>query len=340
MGVAPGGFIPPGVGDPGGARWRPEQYPRISGIAAATVGKTCHHVDVTDVGGCSTVDPPSFPFRSAEPLRSFHLHLISDATGETCVTVARAVVSQFQDVQPNEHLWSLVRTESQLNRILQNIEANPGVVMFTLVDESLRETLLSGCRALEVPCIPLLDMVISALSGFLGVEARNQPGRQHVVDAQYLKRIDAMNYAVGHDDGQAAATLHEADIVVVGVSRTSKTPTCFYLANRGFKAANVPLVPDCPLPAELLALDGSLVVGLTRGPDQLVEIRRNRLRMIGEEGGTDYIDPAQVRDEVAAARRLFAKAGWPVIDVSRRSVEEIAAAILQIHADRERTEQA
>ena len=269
-----------------------------------------------------------------EPMRSFHLHLVSDATGETCITVARAAGAQFQGVDAVEHLWSLVRTESQLRRVLAHVEAEPGVVMFTLVDPALRTLLFEECRRIDVPCIPLLDTVIAALSGFLGIESRNQPGRQHVMDAAYLKRIEAMNYALGHDDGRAPATLGEADIVLVGVSRTSKTPTCFYLANRGLKAANVPVVPGCPLPAELMLPTDALVVGLTCRPDQLIDVRRSRMRMIGETGETAYVDPLKVEQEVRQARRLFAEAAWPVIDVSHRSIEETAAAILQLHGRR------
>ena len=270
---------------------------------------------------------------------SFHLHLVSDATGETCITIARAAAAQFQGVDAVEHLWSLVRTESQLRRVLAHVEAAPGVVMFTLVDPALRALLHEECRRIDVPCIALLDPVISALSGFLGVESRNQPGRQHVMDEAYLKRIEAMNYALGHDDGRAPATLGEADIVLVGVSRTSKTPTCFYLANRGLKAANVPVVPGCPTPPELMTPGEALVVGLTCHPDLLIDVRRSRMRMIGEVGETGYVDPAQVEEEVRQARRLFAEAGWPVIDVSHRSIEETAAAILQLYDRRAAPEQ-
>ena len=267
----------------------------------------------------------------SEPKRSFHLHLVSDATGETCITIARAAAAQFQGVDAVEHLWSLVRTESQLRRVLAHVEAEPGVVMYTLVDPAIRSLLHEECRRVDVPCIPLLDTAISALSGFLGIESRNQPGRQHVMDAAYLKRIEAMNYALGHDDGRSPTSLREADIVLVGVSRTSKTPTCFYLANRGLKAANVPVVPSCPLPPELLGPSDALVVGLTCHPDLLIDVRRSRMRMIGEIGETGYVDPTQVADEVRQARRLFAEAAWPVIDVSHRSIEETAAAILQLH---------
>lgn len=269
----------------------------------------------------------------AGPSRSFHLHLISDATGETCITVARAAAAQFQGVEVVEHLWSLVRTEDQLRRVLAHVEANPGVVMFTMVDVELRALLQDECRRLDMPCVPLLDMAVVALAGFLGIESRNQPGRQHVMDASYARRIEAMGYALGHDDGCALATLHEADVVVVGVSRTSKTPTCFYLANRGLKAANVPVVPGCPPPPELLALDGAFVVALTCNPGRLIDMRRNRMCMIGETGETGetgYVDPLRVEEEVREARRLFARASWPVIDVSRRSIEETAAAILQL----------
>ena len=264
-------------------------------------------------------------------VESFHLHLVSDATGETAIIVARGAVAQFSDVEAIEHLWSLVRSKDQLNRVLANVAANPGVVMFTLVDQELRQALQKACRELDVPCIPLLDTVIAMLSHYLGVESRNLPGSQHVMDAHYLDRIDAVNFTVMHDDGQATGSLEEADIVLVGVSRSSKTPTCFYLANRGFKTANVPVVPGCPLPPELDNLKRPLVVGLTCGADQLVDIRRNRLRMIGQDEETKYVDPAAVHEEVKHARRVFSKTGWPVIDVTRRSIEETAAAVLQLH---------
>ena len=264
-------------------------------------------------------------------VESFHLHLVSDATGETAIIVARGAVAQFSDVEAIEHLWSLVRSKDQLNRVLANVAANPGVVMFTLVDQELRQALQKACRELDVPCIPLLDTVIAMLSHYLGVESRNLPGSQHVMDAHYLDRIDAVNFTVMHDDGQATGSLEEADIVLVGVSRSSKTPTCFYLANRGFKTANVPVVSGCPLPPELDNLKRPLVVGLTCGADQLVDIRRNRLRMIGQDEETKYVDPAAVHEEVKHARRVFSKTGWSVIDVTRRSIEETAAAVLQLH---------
>lgn len=266
--------------------------------------------------------------------QQFHLHLVSDATGETINSVARACLSQFDDARPAEHFWNLVRTQRQLDLVIEGIRENPGLVMFTLVEEPLRRRLQEVCRELAVPCIPVLDNLIAALAAYLGRESRMQPGRQHALDAQYFGRIDAMDFAIAHDDGQAHANLHEADVVLIGVSRTSKTPTCIYLANRGIKAANVPFVPGVPLPPELSSLVRPMVVGLTTDPERLIGIRRNRLRMLNQSEATSYVDPEAVRAEIQEARRLYARHGWPVIDVTRRSIEETAAEILMLLARR------
>jgi regulator of PEP synthase PpsR (kinase-PPPase family) len=269
-----------------------------------------------------------------------HLHLISDSTGETVTTVARSGVSHFEGVIPVEHVWSFVRTRAQIDKVLSFVEALPGLVIFTLVSPELRRALEEGCHALNTPCVPILDGVVAALSGLLGVEIRPQIGRQHALDAGYFSRIDAMNFMFHHDDGQCHWELDQADLVLVGVSRSSKTPTSIYLANRGIKVANVPVVPDCPLPEELGRLKRPLVIGLTINPEQLVQIRMNRLRQLGSEAdpapgaranfGGDYAELERVQAEVVYARRLFARYGWPVIDVTRRSVEETAAAIFQL----------
>ena len=269
---------------------------------------------------------------------AFHLHLVSDATGETVHSVARACFVQFEGIEPVEHHWPLVRTKGQIDKILRNIEENPGVVLFTIVKEELRTALEIGCGRLHIPCISVLDPVIHALTAFLGLESSGKSGRQHTLDADYFDRIDAMTYTLNHDDGQSTHDLGEADIILVGVSRTSKTPTCIYLANRGLKAANVPIVPNIKLPPifETLNQDpGPLIVGLTTDPRRLVQVRRNRLRLLDHDADTDYVDPETVRDEVATARRLFGERDWPVIDVTRRSIEETAATILQI-LDRDR----
>ncbi len=258
-----------------------------------------------------------------------HLHLVSDATGETINSVTRACLVQFEGVEPIEHSWTLIRTPGQMEKVLAGIEAEPGLVLFTLVNDQLRGMLQDGCRRLQLACIPVLEPVIGALGSFFGLKSRGLPGRQHELDAEYFERIDAMSFALAHDDGQSSWTYDQADVILVGVSRSSKTPTCIYLANRGIKAANVPVVLNCPLPAELLTARRPLIVGLTKDPVHLVQVRRNRLLLLQEQE-TDYVDPEIVRQEVAAARRLFAEHDWPVIDVSRRSIEETAATIIQL----------
>lgn len=262
---------------------------------------------------------------SSEP----HLHLVSDATGETINSVARACLVQFEGIEPQEHVWSLIRTEGQLDRVLAGVAANPGPVLFTLVNDTLRLKLVEGCRALSVPSISVLDPIIHALAAHFGAAIKGRPGLQHELDAEYYRRIDAVHYALAHDDGQSMERLAEANVILVGVSRSSKTPTCMYLAHRGVKAANIPYVPGVPLPDLLFTLKGPLIVGLTTDPASLVQVRRTRLKHIGEgEREHDYADLERVRAEILEARRLFTEQGWPVIDVTRRSVEETAAAIL------------
>ena len=263
-----------------------------------------------------------------------HVHVISDSTGETAGTYARAAVTQFEGVEMREHLWTMVRTESVLDEVLAGVRAHPGFVMFTIVDEKLRARLEQGCRNLHVPCLPILDPALVALGAFLGAETKARPGGQHVMDAEYFGRIEAMQFTLAHDDGQSPRSLDRADVVLVGVSRTSKTPTCIYLAQRGLKAANVPFVPDCPLPSELLEIERPLVVGLTKDPKRLVQIRRNRLLQLNKDQDTDYVDLEKVAREVNEARKLFAARRWPVIDVTRRSIEETAASIIQLHTRR------
>lgn len=264
----------------------------------------------------------------------FHIHLISDATGETVQNLARACLAQFEEIDVQEHFWPLVRTDAALGRALEDIRDNPGFVMFTLVDDHLRARLVSTCAELDVTCLSILDPITARMAEFLGQRTTGRPGGQHALDAEYFHRIDAMNYVLSHDDGQAVETLDQADVVLVGVSRTSKTPTCIYLANRGIKAANVPIIPGCPLPPALTESSRAFVVGLTEDANRLVQIRRNRLQLLAHHQDTDYTDIESVKREVQAARRLFAERGWPVIDVTRRSIEETATAILQLLAQR------
>jgi len=264
----------------------------------------------------------------------FHLHLVSDATGETLNAVAKAATAQFEGVQVEEHFYALVRSERQLERVIAHIREQPGLVFFTLVNPELRRVLEAQCLQLGLPCQGILDGPIAMMRQYLGAAETHRPGGQHEVDQRYLHRIEALNFAIAHDDGQVLGLLEQAEVVLVGASRTSKTPTCVYLAIRGVCAANVPIVPEIAVPEQLLTVKRPLVVGLWASPDRLVQIRRNRLHTLGEVRSTDYVDIERVRAEVTATRKLFERYGWPAIDVTRRSVEETAASVLNLLAER------
>ncbi|MBB3021007.1 hypothetical protein FHR70_004097 [Microvirga lupini] len=264
----------------------------------------------------------------------FHLHLVSDSTGETLITVARAVVAQYEGVAAIEHVYPLVRSNTQLERVIHEIETAPGIVLYTLVEQELSSRLEEVCRATGSPYLSVLEPVHALLSSYLGTHSTARPGAQHMLNAEYFKRIDAMNFTLLHDDGHLPHDLDEADVILVGVSRTSKTPTSVYLANRGLKTANIPLVPGVPPPAVLETAKTALIVGLVATPERIVQIRQNRLLSLNADDDTSYVDREAVAEELAASRRLFARNGWPVIDVTRRSIEETAAAIIDHYRDR------
>ena len=267
----------------------------------------------------------------------FHLHLVSDTTGETLITIARAAAAQYATVAPIEHIYPLVRTQKQLDRVISEIETAPGIVLYTMLDGELAKRLEANCREFSLPCMSILDPVLALFHSYLGAESTKRVGAQHTLNAEYFKRIDALNYTMLHDDGQYTDDLEHADVVLTGVSRTSKTPTSIYLANRGVKTANVPLVPNMPVPAQLEALTAPLVVGLYASPERIVQIRQNRLLGLkAQQDDSLYVDKQAVAEEIAFSRRLCAKHNWPIIDVTRRSIEETAAAVLALLADRRR----
>ena len=263
-----------------------------------------------------------------------HLHLLSDSTGETLENIAKAALAQFDDVEVLRHFWPMVRSETHLERILAEIAQNPGLVIFTLVNPEIRRQLETRCRAIGLPAVAPLDPVNHALSNLLGQEMKARPGRQHMLDAAYFARVDAIQFTIAHDDGVNWENWEEADIVLAGVSRTSKTPTSIYLANRGLKVANIPIVPQSPPPDLLYRLKNPMVVGLTTSPERLIQVRRNRLLALNQQDETSYVEQEAVQKEVAYARRMFADNGWPVIDVTRRSIEETAAAIITMSNER------
>ncbi|NCO03750.1 MAG: kinase/pyrophosphorylase [Alphaproteobacteria bacterium] len=266
-----------------------------------------------------------------DPVQSFHIYLVSDATGTTLQGLARAALSQFDSVEPTERFWPMIRSEAQLDRAIADIQTSPGPVLFTFVDKKLRRKLQNACSELDVPCMPVLDPILRTMSSYLGLPPKGIPGLQHALDEAYFKRMDAVDYALNFDDGQHIDGLEDADVILVGVSRTSKTPTCIFLARCGIKAANVPLVPGVQFPEKLLSLKKPLFVGLTESPKRLENLRRSRLNADDDHkmySENEYLDLERIEEEIRNARRLFSKNKWPVIDVTRRSVEETTAEII------------
>lgn len=269
------------------------------------------------------------------PQRTFHLHMISDATGETLVTMARAVGVQYAQVRAIEHLHPLVRSRRELERVLKDVEAAPGIVLYTLFNRELAEELEQTCKNLNVPYVAPLMNVLKVFESYLGMTSTPMVGGQHQLDADYFRRIEALNFTMMHDDGHLPERLGDADIILLGISRTSKTPTSIYLANRGFKTANVPLVPDVPLPPQLEQKTAAFVVALVASPERISQVRHNRVMEQAHGHLENYVDRDAIAAEIAQTRQLCARHGWPIIDVTRRSIEETAAAIIRLHGDRD-----
>lgn len=267
--------------------------------------------------------------------KNFHIHLVSDATGETLNSIARACLVQFDHVDVEEHHWSLIRSKRQLDLVYEGFRQWPGLVLYTFVDEGLRQAIAAQCKRMNMTSHSVMDPIFSVMTNYFGAPPSHDPGRQHVLDSDYFSRIEAMDFAMTFDDGNQVEKLDTADVVILGVSRTSKTPTAVYLSNRGIRVANIPIVPGIPLPYDLANLKEPLIVGLTKDPNSLVDIRRSRLRFLQESQRTSYIDPEKVREEVLEARRFYAKLGCPVIDVTSRSIEETAAKIMMFMKRRE-----
>lgn len=260
-----------------------------------------------------------------------HLHLVSDSTGGTLNSVVKACLAQFAGVEAEQHFWPLVRSPQQLSSVIDGIRAQPGAVFYTLVDENLSKALEKHLSVLGLPSLSILQPVLNLMSDQFKMRSLAEPGLQHKLNEEYFSRMDAVDYALHHDDGQKSATdLKDAEVILIGVSRTSKTPTCIYLANRGVRAANIPYVPGIPLSEDILALESPMFVALTASAERLIDIRRNRLQQLGEVRETSYLEEEKVQAEVKEARNFYQKMGWPVIDVTRRSVEETAAEIMTL----------
>lgn len=268
--------------------------------------------------------------------KHFHLHLVSDASGETLTTIAKAAIVQLAQAKPNRHMHPLVRNQRQLQKVLEQIEENPGIILYTLMNRDLARLLEARCAELGLPCVPVLEPVLRAFEDYLKIPSRHVVAGQHTLDADYFTRIEAMNYTLAHDDSQAMADLEQADIILVGPSRTSKTPTSLYLANRGYKTANVSLVPNIPPPPALEKVVTPLVVGLVASPDRIADIRKNRMLSMNSTDLDDYVDTEVIREEMALTRRLCMQKRWHIIDVTKKSIEETAATIIALYEERRR----
>jgi regulator of PEP synthase PpsR (kinase-PPPase family) len=264
----------------------------------------------------------------------FHLHLVSDSTGETLTTIAKAASVQYPQIKAIEHVYPLVRTQRQLDRVTQEVESAPGIVLYTVVNSELTVALERTCRELQVPALHVLEPIMKVFESYLGAPQTPVVAGQHILDADYFKRIDALNFTMAHDDGRLPEDLSQADIIILGISRTSKTPTSIYLAQRGFKTTNLPLVPGVPLPESLSQPHSAFVLGLMASPDRIAEIRRNRVQFLADRSLDGYVDREKIAEEVLYSKRLCAKNKWPVIDVTRRSIEETAATIIKLYNDR------
>jgi regulator of PEP synthase PpsR (kinase-PPPase family) len=264
----------------------------------------------------------------------FHMHLVSDATGETLVAIAKAATVQYQNIRAIEHVHPLVRTQRQLKRVLSDIAREPGIVLYTVVNKVLADELETHCQQLKIPCLAVLQPIMQVFESYLGAPQTPTVAGQHVLDADYFRRIDAMNFTMAHDDGRLPDNLSDADIVLLGISRTSKTPTSLYLAQRGYKTTNLPLVPQVPLPEQLLEPHTAFVVCLIANVDRIADVRRNRAVLMADRDLETYVDRDLISAEIAYTRKIAAQYGWPIIDVTRRSIEESATMILKLLQDR------
>ena len=265
---------------------------------------------------------------SVENTISYNIHLVSDSTGETLSTIAKAVLVQYKNLDFQQHMHSLVRNKRQIESVYEEIKERPGVVLCTLYDFELKKTLQALCDELKVPLIDPLDGIHQSLTSVYGIKGSPIIGGQHQLNTEYFERIDAMNYTLAHDDGVISGDLNAADVILVGVSRTSKTPTSIYLANRGIKTANIPFVNNIPLPHELTVVKHPLIVGLVATPERIIQIRKNRLMALNAKDDSSYVDKRLVSEEIVKAKKLFESSNWPVIDVTRKSIEETAAEVM------------
>lgn len=272
----------------------------------------------------------------------FHVHLVSDSTGEGLRQLLDKALLFFPGHQPIVHMHPLVRSAPEMARVLEQLEEEPGLVLHGLSEKRLRQQLEAHCAEQGLACLGLLDPLVEMLSAWLNTRGHHARGPRPALDEHYFARMRALDFAMLHDDGQNTDSLHEADIILIGLSRTSKTPTSIYLANQGYRTANIPFIAGQPLPEELFRLKEPLIVGLVATSNALSGLRGSRLQDMGAQHGgepvREYADRRAIAHEIRELRKLCERHGWPVIDVTRRAVEETAAMIIKLHQQRQRQE--
>ena len=266
-------------------------------------------------------------------INTYQIYLISDSTGETLDRIFLALKAQFINIDYKVHSYSFTRTENQILKILDEAKKkNNSVILYTIVDNNLAKYLANKSDEKKIPCFGILGNLILSFSKLLNQKASHQPSGQHALNDEYYKRIEAIQFTMNHDDGNLTNEIEKSDIILLGVSRTSKTPTSIYLANKGYKTSNIPLVNEKSIPEKLKKLPNmNCIIGLTAEPERLVDIRKNRLTNLKEIENTKYVDIDTIRYEIEEAKKTFKKYRWPVIDVTRKSVEETAASIIKIY---------
>ena len=264
---------------------------------------------------------------------TYQIYLISDSTGETLDRIFLALKAQFKNIEYKVHSYSFTRTENQILKILEDAKKNENsVILYTIVDNNLAKYLANVSDEKKIPCFGVLGNLILNFSKILNQKASHEPSGQHVLNEEYYERIEAIQFTMNHDDGNLLNEIDKSDIILVGVSRTSKTPTSIYLANKGFKTSNIPLVNENSLPEKLKKNPQfTCVVGLSTEPERLADLRKNRMNSLKENDKTNYTNLEDIKNEVMKAKKTFQKYKWPVIDVTRKSVEETAASIIKIH---------
>ena len=264
---------------------------------------------------------------------TYEIYLVSDSTGETLERIFLAIKAQFKNFNYKTHYYSFTRTENQISKIIESSKKTKNsIFLYTIVDNKLAKYLAEECNRQKIPCFGVLGDLILSFSRLLNQKALHVPSGQHVMNDEYYKKIEAIQFTMNHDDGNSLDDIEKSDIILLGVSRTSKTPTSIYLANKGMKISNIPLVNEKSVPNILKEKPNiKCVVGLTAEPDRLVDLRKNRMQSINENDNKNYVDQDRIRTEIEDSKKLFLKYKWPSIDVTRKSVEETAASILKIH---------